>query len=117
MKSIIKNKPRPPDKKGQADSGEASAKQDDEEQQPPTIPEDVRPEQPPSAQDYWTLQGDMLTCHHRRQRAKLFVPHDQNMPIPIRYVDVIRHTETSLESPSEKNVMETCVTTMPSAVM
>ena len=101
-----KNKPKPSEKEGQADPDEAPHENDDEDQQPPATPADVRPEQPPSAKDYWTLQGDMLIRHHRRQRLKLFIPDDQNMPIPLRYVDVIRNTETSLESPSEKNVMD-----------
>ena len=48
----------------------------------------------------------MLVRHHRRQRMKLFVPDNQNMPIPLKNVDVTRNTETSLESPSEKHVMD-----------
>ena len=44
----------------------------------------------------------MLIRHHRRQRLNLFVPDDQNLPIPLKYIDDTRQAETSLESPSEK---------------
>ena len=52
------------------------------------------------------MQGDMLIRHHRQQRLSLFVPDDQNLPIPLKYIDVTRQTETSLESPSEKFITD-----------
>ena len=86
--------------------GEASENQDDTHQQPPTSPADARSEQPRSGEDYWTMQGDMLIRHHRRPRLSLFVPDDQNLPIPLKYVDVTRQTDTSLESPCEKVIRD-----------
>ena len=52
------------------------------------------------------MQGDMLIRHHRHQRLQLFVPDDQNLPIPLKYIDVTRQTETSLDSPSEKFIQD-----------
>ena len=53
-------------------------------------------------EDYWTMRGDLLIRHHLQLRTELFVTTDSNLPIPLKYVDVIRQTTTSLESPSEK---------------
>ena len=95
-----KNKQKPSEI-GDRAPDEDSAQKDDQEQTHANSSE-VRPEPQQSAEDYWTLQGDMLIRHHRRQRLSLFVPDDQNLPIPLKYIDVTRQTETSLESPSEK---------------
>ena len=105
-----KRKPSKADNTSQGDRpgatpGEASEK-DDHNQLAPTPPADVRPEHPQSGEDYWTMQGDMLIRHHRRPRLSLFVPDDQNLPIPLKYVDVTRQTDTSLESPCEKVIRD-----------
>ena len=78
----------------------------DDQHSQPEASEEVRPELPESLQDYWTMQGDMLTRHHRQQRSEMFVPTDDNSPIPMKYLDVIRQTKTSLESPSEKTISD-----------
>ena len=48
----------------------------------------------------------MLIRHHQQPRTKLFVPDEQLLPIPLKYVDVTRKTETTLESPSEKEISD-----------
>ena len=98
-----KNKPKP-SAKGESTTDEISAP-DGEHQPAPAAPEEVRPEPPPSVEDNWIMQGDMLIRHHRQQRLQLFVPDDQNLPIPLKYIDVTRQTETSLESPSELSLI------------
>ena len=50
------------------------------------------------------MKGDLLIRHHLRPRLKLFVPEESVMPFPLKYVDVTRKTQTTLESPSEKSI-------------
>ena len=54
-------------------------------------------------EDYWTMKGDLLVRHHLQPRKELFVPEESNMPFPLKYIDIIRSTRTTLESPSEKS--------------
>ena len=64
-----KNKPKP-SAQGESTTDEISAP-GGEQHPAPAVPEEVRPESPPSAEDIWILQGDMLIRHHRQQRLKI----------------------------------------------
>ena len=50
-----------------------------------------------SEADFWSFPGDTLIIHHAKARTKLFVPTDDNCPMPVRYLDVMRRTYTDLE--------------------
>ena len=41
-----------------------------------------------------------MIIHHNQPRTKLFQPTEENCPIPLKYIDVMRTTETNLEDKS-----------------
>ena len=55
-----------------------------------------------SVGDIWALNSDVIIRHHRVPRTKLFSLHEEgiSVPIPVRYVDVMRRTEMDLDDPS-----------------
>ena len=53
------------------------------------------------SKDFWAMSGDVITRYHRSPRQHLYTPQESDFPIPLKYVDVHRHTETDLDSPSE----------------
>ena len=59
-------------------------------------PEDM----PTSTTDFWTCNEDYITRHHQTQRTKLFIPTEENCPIPLKWLDVSRVTSTNLDEPN-----------------
>lgn len=55
------------------------------------------PEDDPELKDYWTLTGDVLIIHHLKPRLKLFEPKEGSLPIPLKYLDIVRRTRTDLD--------------------
>ena len=55
-------------------------------------PEDAEPE----CLDTWTTNNDVLIRHHLTPRQKLFIPTVEDCPIPLKFLDVMRTTETDL---------------------
>ena len=49
-----------------------------------------------SLEDFWTVNEHFITRHHRRPRTDLFVPTEEDCPIPLKWIDVMRFTHTSL---------------------
>ena len=47
--------------------------------------------------DKWRITRDLPTITHNTPRTKLFVPTDESCPIPVKYIDVMRKTETHLD--------------------
>ena len=54
--------------------------------------------------DFWTVNEDQLVRVHRTPRIKLFNFLEVEPPIPIEYVDVMRITETDLETKAESRI-------------
>ena len=50
------------------------------------------------------MSGDVITRCHRSPRLRFYAPQDSDFPIPLKYVDVHRHAETNLDSPSERTI-------------
>ena len=44
--------------------------------------------------------------HHNTPRVQLFVPTDENSPIPVQYLDILRTTKTDLEDSLEVNTKD-----------
>ena len=69
-------------------------------EQPPEDREEPEGDLPPaggnSQQDTWRITRDLLIITHNKPRTKLFQPTDANCPIPIKYIDIMRTTETDL---------------------
>ena len=51
--------------------------------------------------DFWSLSGNFINRHHVEPRGKLFVPKEESFPIPLKYIDVTRTTDTTLDVMSE----------------
>ena len=56
------------------------------------------------AEDYWTTSGDCITRHHRTPRRDLFIPTEDEFAIPLKYIDILRITQTDLSTRAEKRV-------------
>ncbi len=63
-------------------------------------PAEAQPEETESAdapKDYWSFPGETIHIHHVQPRTTLFVPTEENYPIPVKYLDVMRRTDTDIE--------------------
>ena len=68
-----------------------------------TVPEaDV----PSETKDFWRCTNEVITIHHRTPRTKMFVPTDDNMPIKLKYVDILRRTTTSIKDFKFKEIRD-----------
>ena len=47
--------------------------------------------------DFWFISGDFIYRHHVEPRVKLYVPREESFLIPLKYIDVTRTTDTSLD--------------------
>ena len=47
---------------------------------------------------YWRRSGDFSYRHHEVLQLKLYVPTEETFPTPMKYVDVLRQTRTSIHS-------------------
>ena len=56
--------------------------------------------------DYWILHDHMLVRYHKSNRLTMFVPTAENCPVPLRYLDVKRSTWTTIDSQSEKWILD-----------
>ena len=54
--------------------------------------------------DFWILTRDLLIRYHNVPRDKLFVPDAADCPIPLKYLDVMRVTETDLDTKAERRI-------------
>ena len=67
-------------------------------------------EAPSYEPDYWIVVGNSVTRVHRTPRKALYVPHpDDGCPVDLKYVDVMRHTTTDLDTVGEKDIEDVWV--------
>ena len=52
---------------------------------------------PTEAEDFWTVMGDYLMRQHKQPRETLYLPTEAESPIPLRFLNILRTTETDLE--------------------
>ena len=45
--------------------------------------------------DFWSISGDFIYRHHVDPRVKLYVPTEESFPVPLKYIDVARTTDTN----------------------
>ena len=45
----------------------------------------------------WTITGEFIYRHHVVPRVKLYVPQEETLPFPMKYIDITRTTFTSLD--------------------
>ena len=46
--------------------------------------------------DFWSMKGNYIYRHYVEPRVQLYVPKEETFPLPLRYIDVVRTTHTSL---------------------
>ena len=82
----------------------------DDELHPQVPNEEVTPDEEPgkveTSEDYWTFSGDALTRHHITPRLKLYKPTQDDLPMPIEYLDIDRYTKTDLETKNESIIFD-----------
>ena len=50
------------------------------------------------------ISGNYIYRHHVEPRVKLYVPREESFSIQLKYIDVTRTTDTSLNVMPEKNI-------------
>ena len=58
--------------------------------------------EPDQATDFWSISGDSIIRHIRVPRIKMFMPDEVEPPIPIKYLDITRSTETDSDYHAER---------------
>ena len=54
--------------------------------------------------DKWIVAGNNLIRIHNKPRSALFVPKEDECPIPLRYLDVCRKTQTNILDKAESEI-------------
>ena len=101
-KKLIKPKPK--------DGEEPSAEQETEESEIDNEPAGGNSEhedQPDlEDQDTWTVTDDLLIRHQKNPRTRLYYPVESDLPIPLKYIDIMRVTETDIEDKVESRITD-----------
>ena len=54
--------------------------------------------------DFWSMSGNFISRHHVEPRVILYSPREESFPIPLKYIDVSRTTQTNLDVKQEKRI-------------
>ena len=74
---------------------------------PPPPPQESLPDAGEAINDFWSMTGNFIFCHHVEPRVKLYSPREESFPIPLEYIDVSRTTHTNLDVIQERRVDDT----------
>ena len=66
--------------------------------------QDSFPDACEATNDFWSMSGIFIYCHHVEPRVKLYSPREESFPIPLKYIDVSRTTHTNLDVKQEKRI-------------
>ena len=61
-----------------------------------------------NTEDSWSVSGEFIFRHHEELRLKLYGTENETFPIPLKYVDVMRQTHTSICNVSEHIINGLC---------
>ena len=67
-------------------------------------PHDSLPDAGEAMNDFWSMSGSFIYRHHVEPRVALYSPREESFPIPLKYIDVTRATQTNLDVWQEKRV-------------
>ena len=70
----------------------------------PPPPQDSLPDAGEARNDFWSMSGNFIYRHHVEPRVKLYSPKEESFPIPLKYIDVSRTTQTNLDVMLEKRI-------------
>ena len=65
-------------------------------------PHDSFPDAGEAINDFWSMSGSFIYRHHVEPRVKLYSPREESFPVPLKYIDVTRTTQTNLDVKQEK---------------
>ena len=55
-------------------------------------------------EDFWTVNSSFITRHHKRPRFEKYVPTEGDCPMPLKWLDVMRFTSTSLPEAGMRSI-------------
>ena len=67
-------------------------------------PQDSFPDAGEAINDFWSMSGNFKYRHHVDPRVKLYSPREESFPIPLKYIDVSRTTQTNLDVMQESRI-------------
>ena len=67
-------------------------------------PHDSLPDAGEAINDFWSMSGSFIYRHHVEPRVKLSSPREELFPIPLKYIDVSKTTQTNLDVKQEKRI-------------
>ena len=67
-------------------------------------PHDSFPDAGEAINDFWSMSGNFIYRHHVEPRVKHYWPREESFPIPLKYIDVSRTTQTNLDVKQEKRI-------------
>ena len=67
-------------------------------------PQDSLPDASEAINDFWSMSGSFIYRHHVEPRVKLGSPREESIPVPLKYIDVSRTTQTNLEVMQERRI-------------
>ena len=67
-------------------------------------PHDSLPVAVEAINDFWSMSGSFIYRHHVEPRVKLHSRREESFPVPLRYIDVSRTTQTNLDVKLEKRI-------------
>ena len=70
------------------------------------LPREDEPQGVINEPDTWHIVGDALVRKHNTPRTALYVPSPEDCPLPLKYIDIFRHTQTDLSSSSESDIVD-----------
>ena len=62
-----------------------------------SLPSDQQTDDTEARFGLWSISGNHIYRHHVQPRVKLYVPKEGSFPIPLKYFDVVRRTNTTLD--------------------
>ena len=66
--------------------------------------QDSCPDAEKTRNEFWSTSGDFIYRHHVERRVKLYTPREESFPIPLKYFDVTRTTDTTLDVMQESRI-------------
>ena len=67
-------------------------------------PHDSFPDAGEAINDFWSMSGNFIYRHQGEPRVKLYSPREESFPIPLKYIDVSRTTQTNLDIVLERRI-------------
>ena len=71
---------------------------------PPPLPQDSLLDAGEARNDFWSMSGNFIYRHHVEPRVKLYSPTEESYPVPLKYIDVSRTTQTNLDVMQESRI-------------